>query len=196
MRPQDVDLLVLQRPEAQQRTTEQLKELLVSIDRQFYLKSARDPQATYKVLWFRSSSGGRHCKVDILIPGIMHLPNLLPKMIRWIDRIPLVPFSVLLLQKLQGWDDHRNMTETHKNQKQHSDAADIRWMLELQSEMAALRGLKPWDDVQLFDKEFQLLSQRRVVEYCAKFPDRDKAWQSLGFETRLTVDTPGTVWVL
>ena len=44
-------------------------------------------------------------KVDILLPGVMHLPALPTSMITRISSLPLVPFPVLLLQKLQGWAD-------------------------------------------------------------------------------------------
>jgi hypothetical protein len=74
---------------------EYFKELIVHADSNFYLVPARNPQDTYKVLWYRipprrgtgsgpeaaSSSApnedgsapapdnARHCKVDILLPG-------------------------------------------------------------------------------------------------------------------------------
>ena len=45
--------------------------------------------------------------------------------------IPLVPFSLLLLHKLQGWDDHRKAEEAHKRKKVPQDAADVRRLLGL-----------------------------------------------------------------
>ncbi len=52
--------------------------------------------------------------------------------------IPAVPFALLLLHKLQGWDDHRKAEEAYKNQKQHQDAADVRRLLALRHESELL----------------------------------------------------------
>ena len=193
----DVDLLVMQQLEPpletavspdsapvqpQPYSAPELKNLILRTNsRNFYLKMPRDPEADYRILWYRESYLGPECKVDILVPGIMHLPSMPSKRAIWIDGIPLVPFSLLLLHKLQGWDDHRLAEEAHKNRKQQQDAADVRKLMAL----AALReDLKstPWDDPELFSDEFMELSRQRVKEYCRAFPDRVEAWKRLGFE--------------
>lgn len=101
----------------------------------------------------------------------------------WIEDIPLVPFSLLLLHKLQGWDDHRKAEETYKQKRQSTDAADVRRMLNLKQEMVAIQASPPWGDSELFSEEFQSLTKERVKEYCTVFPDRVERWKSLGFAT-------------
>lgn len=169
-----------------------LKDLVVRANpRNFFLKLPRDPAADYRILWFRQYYRGPECKVDILVPGTMHLPHLIAaRVVHLTDAnhgasstIPVVPFALLLLHKLQGWDDHRKAEEAYKNQKQHQDAADVRKLLALRHESELLAKTPPWDDEELFSEEFRTLTRERVKAYCDAFPDRSKEWKALGFET-------------
>lgn len=121
------------------------------------------------------------CKVDIVFPGTLHLPNLPLTQIWWDDALPLVPFSVLLLQKLQGWDDHRTSSDKLKKLRQQTDAQDVQGLLKL-SMCVALRFTQPWGDRRLFSAEFERLSRIRVKEFCSAFTE-EVDWISLGFET-------------
>ncbi|KAI4294716.1 hypothetical protein K525DRAFT_176078, partial [Schizophyllum commune Loenen D] len=105
--PKDVDILVLPAPQ-NLTETESLKVALVSRDpAHFFSKPGRAPGATYRVLHYRSAkSGGWLIKVDILLPGILHLPALPEARIVWIAGFPVIPFPLLLLQQLQAYDDH------------------------------------------------------------------------------------------
>jgi hypothetical protein len=231
---QDVDLLVLQPPSRDPdtpfRTAEEIKALIVDTDpRRFYLKHPRDPEAPYRILYYRQEYLEADCKVDILTPGTMYLPNIplaslprrdtldsdttsttttsspvpllattdappalltinpvspLPRShITTISGIPLVPFSLLLLHKLQGWADHRDAPEEHKRRKHPQDAADVRRLLAMEEKVKELSQSQPWDDMELFFEEFQELTRTRVKDYCKEFPTRAKSWQLLGFET-------------
>lgn len=186
--PKDVDLLVFP-PYQTDTLAEDIKRLIVdSSPRHFFLTLPRDPAATYRILHFRELYGGPDCKVDILIPGIMHLPSIHKCRIVFRENIPLLPFAFILLHKLQGWDDHRNSEETHKKGKQHQDAGDLRRMMALASTeigMTDSRGerITIWDDEELFGEEFMRLTRERVVQYCKAFPDRKDGWEALGFET-------------
>ncbi|KAF9449715.1 hypothetical protein P691DRAFT_811985 [Macrolepiota fuliginosa MF-IS2] len=229
--PKDVDLLVLQPSpppdsETPLRTAEELKDLMLDSDpRHFYLKLPRDPEAPYRILYYREEYLGPDCKVDILTPGTMHLPNLLSSSpsptssnssglsndtltpvsippdanpvslatniasppphnhLTTISGIPLVPFSLLLLHKLQGWTDHRDAPEKHKQRKQGQDAADVRRLLAMDKMINELKQTQPWADTELFSEEFQELTKGRVKEYCKEFPAKAASWQMLGFET-------------
>ncbi|KAF9055641.1 hypothetical protein BJ165DRAFT_1427577 [Panaeolus papilionaceus] len=164
-------------------TPAQIKDLILCTNsRNFYLKMPRDPTAEYRILWYRESYMGPECKVDILIPGIMHLPFLTPTQTRWIDEVPVVPFSLLLLHKLQGWDDHRKAEEAYQQKKQQQDAGDVRKLMGLKREMGDVKNLKPWSDATLFSVEFQELTRERVRDYCLEFPERVEGWKFLGFE--------------
>ncbi|KAG2022391.1 hypothetical protein CC2G_000145 [Coprinopsis cinerea AmutBmut pab1-1] len=142
--PKDVDLLVSQPSsgdsEQQLLTPQQLKTLILDTDPQhFFLTLPRDPTAPYRILHYRKWYMGPECKVDILVPGIMHLPSIPSSYTTLVEGVPLVPFELLLLHKLQGWDDHRRMVdEPHKMRKQYQDAADVRRLMGMQEVMRRL----------------------------------------------------------
>jgi hypothetical protein len=175
-------------------TQEDLKAAIVAKDPvHFFLKDPKDPKATYKVLYYRpeeSASYKQSSKVDILLPGIMHLPALSPQRILWQKRgeyiLPVVPFSVLLLQKLQGWDDHRKATEKRYLGKAPVDVKDLQNLLQMRNHIEPLKVLRPWSDRTLFSEEFEQLSRERVAEFCVAFPDQLWVWHQLGFDTEMT----------
>ncbi|KAJ7508466.1 hypothetical protein B0H11DRAFT_1965170 [Mycena galericulata] len=180
--PKDADILVF--PPSNEIDAEVLKRLIVAAaPRLFYLKAARDPAATYRILWFRQPPRRRETKVDILVPGIMSLPVIPLPRIRWASGLPLAPFPFILLHKLKGWADHRVAPEKFKRVRQTTDAADVRRLLDIVSEMRVLEALPSWwEDLELFDAELQADSVVRVQEYCSEFPARAERWRSLGFE--------------
>ncbi|KAF8057075.1 hypothetical protein FPV67DRAFT_1431039 [Lyophyllum atratum] len=198
--PNDVDLLVLPPPahtlEGLPPTQETLKDLLVaSAPSQFVLKPARDPDATYRVLWFLPTPNAKPTphkatKVDILLPGVMHLPALSTARVFWRGpdpetRLPVFPFSVLLLQKLQGWDDHRKAEEERYLAKVDVDVTDLEWMLGMgvgrymENRRRGREGV--WNDRTMFGEEFEDLSRARVLAFCEAYPKWTDVWRGLGF---------------
>jgi hypothetical protein len=162
---------------------EWFKDIITSTNPElFFLKNSINPLATYRILWYGRRNFGPKCKIDILVPGTLHLPLLSPSHISWISGFPLAPFSLLLLHKLQAWSDHREAIESFKRQKQYMDAADVGRLMDLDAAVD-LRSSRPWKDEELFDKEFQRLSKARVKLYCSNFPDRAEGWRLLGFQT-------------
>jgi hypothetical protein len=190
---------VLPSPESSY-TQEDIKAAIVSADPDhFVLKAARDPAATYRVLYFclsasTSASTARSCssKVDILLPGVMHLPALPTSLIEWKNELPVIPFSVLILQKLQGWDDHRNAVEERYTEKAPVDAKDLAWLIGGGGRNAAvLRDLKerrPWNDRTFFSEEFERLSRDRVISFCEAYPQHINVFRNLGFATAREMD--------
>ncbi|TFK31924.1 hypothetical protein BDQ12DRAFT_591048, partial [Crucibulum laeve] len=83
------------------------------------------PIATYRILYYHSEYLGLGSKVDILTPGTMLFPPVMEKDVALRSEIPPVPFPMLLLHKLQGWDDHRLAKEKYKRDKMAQDAKDI-----------------------------------------------------------------------
>jgi hypothetical protein len=180
----------------------------------FYLKNPRDQEATFKILIYRPSPTALRpartqkqiiripdpeCKVDILVPGTMYLPHVRPELIQWhaiaaeeglrlkarvAPAIPLVPFALLLVHKLQGWDDNRKSDEEHKRQRQHKDAKDVKRLLQVTSEVGGLkeRGAGTWSDAELFSEEFQQLTAQRVRDFARAFPGSAITWIDLGFD--------------
>ncbi|KAJ3720070.1 hypothetical protein C8R42DRAFT_108613 [Lentinula raphanica] len=145
--PNDIDMVVL----TSQYTQEQLKYILVRYDSRFYLIDSKDPNATYRVLWFRLTGYHRSCKVDLLLPGIMNIPSVEPARIVRVGDIvgapagsilfrdyPLMPFLPLLLLKLQAWQDHGESPKLFVREKQQMDVRDIRELLQLAEDQYAL----------------------------------------------------------
>ena len=186
---QDVDILVLPPPHSV-ISVEKLKLAIEHLDPiHFYLIPSKRPRATYQVLYYRLNDASiqtvsTSCKVDLVFPGTLHLPALPTTRIFWDEGLPLIPFSLLLLQKLQGWDDHRVSGEEVKRLKQITDAKDIQGLLEL-SGMVSLRFSRPWSDRLLFDEQFEMLSRGRVRLYCFMFPEWAEHWELLGFDVPL-----------
>ncbi|KAF8204233.1 hypothetical protein K438DRAFT_1819390 [Mycena galopus ATCC 62051] len=110
-----------------------------------------------------------------------HIP--LPR-IRWISGLPLAPFCFILLHKLKGWADHRDAPEGFKRVRQSTDAADVRRLLDIVTEMQVLQATPSswYQDLELFDAELQADSVVRVRSYCLEFPGRAERWRSLGFD--------------
>lgn len=125
--------------------------------------------------------------MDILTPGSMSLPDLCRasshKHITTIHRIPLVPFSLLLLHKLQGWHDHFHADDKYQRRKRIQDGLDVQRLLKMTERILQLRETRPWGDEELFCEAFQKKSKERVKEFCKTYPKTVETWQSLGFET-------------
>ncbi|QRV98116.1 PTCB-BRCT domain protein [Ceratobasidium sp. AG-Ba] len=164
---------------------EELKRILVNADSQFYLIPAKNPLDTYKVLWFRTSSDAR-VKVDLLQPGIMSIPSFSPSEIEYKStqattysstraRIPVAPFGLVLLLKLQAWEQHKDSSEYRFREKQHTDSRDIDVLLPLAAASNANFDSLP--------EEFLQEAHRRVILYTRTFPSSDEGWKRLGFKT-------------
>lgn len=155
--------------------------MLISANPQFYLIPARDPLATYKVLWYRTNLGVR-VKVDLLQPGIMSIPDISPNEIEYKStygrahsQIPVAPFGLVLLLKLQAWQQHRDSSEFRFKMKQYTDVADIDVLLPL-----AVAQRIAFDSL---PETFVREARRRVTEYGRAYPDSRPQWKALGLKT-------------
>ena len=177
----DVDLIVF----ADEDNSERLKRLLTEANSLFYLVDAKDPAATYKVLWYKlpriASEAERRCKVDILLPGPvtdLNIPPVPPAYIETREGIPVLPVLPLLLLKLQGWDDHRNHEAGRMRAKQGSDVRDIRELLAIARRTGVeLRS----ENMRWLPYEYIRKAQDRILEYTMHFPKTEPAWESVGF---------------
>ena len=159
---------------------EELKRRIASANPKFYLIQSKDPFATYKILWYRVGHR-RSCKVDILQPGIMNIPLISTDKIEYINNLPVMPFSLNLLMKLQGWEDHKNSPKFHHNQKQFMDINDLNRMLPI----AVARGAKPRMETWI-PEDFIRIAEIRVKEYVRLYDNSRKHWEHLGFETQVS----------
>lgn len=118
----------------------------------------------------------------------------------------MVPFGLLLVHKLQGWDDHGKAEEEHKRRKRPQDVGDIRMLLALEGLVDALvakvghgsagkgKGAQVrkggWSDRGMYSEEFEELTRGRVKEFCGEHPESIEAWRRLGFEVPDAVPQP------
>lgn len=197
LHPQDVDFLVLPPASSPYTSDTLIKNLLVSLaPAHFFLKPPLDPAAPYSLLFYRRTANlspgapnAHHhiCKVDLVLPPALLLPRLPAARAVWTEGMPLVPYALLLLQKLQGWDDHLASGEEWKRKKaEEVDAEDVRLLLRLPPGVK-LREARGWmEDAEVFTDggkgEFVRKSRERVDRFVEVYPETRVAWRALGFE--------------
>jgi len=189
----DIDLVVL----TNSRSSEEIKNLLVSTNSNFFLVPSKDRYATYKVLWYsltsvRPSYYARACKVDILLPGIMNIPSIPTQSIIYRATLPLMPFLPLLLLKLQAWVDHGTSTKEYLKAKTWVDVRDLTELLNLNSttDRGKLRGLSSLPDT------FVRTAKSHVARYVEMYPQSASLWKEVGFEDLMLNSRHGTSGLL
>ncbi|PFH48716.1 hypothetical protein AMATHDRAFT_149209 [Amanita thiersii Skay4041] len=157
--PKDVDIIVLN---ATPSDCESIKSSLVSTDRHFLLVPARDPRDTYKVLWH--STYQERCKVDILTPGILNIPQVPTDrlvLLKSHSNLPLLPFIPLLFLKVQAWSHHGSSDKIRLQFKQIQDVLDIEDLVDI----AVSYGDNKKDEEGWMPKEFVEIGTAFVTEY-------------------------------
>lgn len=186
--PNDVDLIVLTNTIEQ----EQIKRLLVSTDNDFFLVPSTNPRANYRVLWYnldpyKVSDGATRCKVDVLVPGVLSIPNIPPRLIcfeQTYPDIPLTPFFTLLLLKLRGWWDHLTDHREYMWEKVPFDERDIEELLELAVEEYEVHLQKErWLPMWLIEE-----SEERARYFVIHCPDTTDAWSEIGLDLDFSYD--------
>ncbi|PBK96054.1 hypothetical protein ARMGADRAFT_1061763 [Armillaria gallica] len=164
---------------------ELLKRILVTENpHHFQLVDAKTPSATWKVLWYQDYVEGKlaKIKVDILKPGVLHLPMIFSEAI--VDRqgLPVVPISILLLHKLQGWKDNMDSDLPRLLNKQDADVGVLKTIIEGMS-MHERTNATHWKRFALerFDEGFRGDTERRVELFCESFPEYQEMWKTLGW---------------
>ena len=162
------------------RDREDIKELFESTDKRFYLVPSAHPSNAYQVLWF-TLSDERACKVDILTPGVISIPDIPVECIMYqytFPDIPIAPFLCLLLLKLRGWKDHLEDPRKYMNDKVPIDEDDIEELLELAvAEYAVHLRTEEWMPAWFVEE-----AKGRVADYVQRWPDTADSWQEIGFE--------------
>jgi hypothetical protein len=134
--------------------------------------------ATYKVLWYHIIETDSCLKVDILLPGVLDIPDV---PLSNIDRnnsslLPCAPLSHLLLLKLQGWIHHGESALQRDRRKQPQDVRDVNGLLAI----AVRRSLKPREEPYL-PQTFIRRAENRVEKYVDAYPASRASWIALGF---------------
>lgn len=123
----------------------------------------------------------------------MNLPALPTSLITQKHLLPIVPFPVLILQKLQGWADHSAATEARYRAKIGVDGRDLEWCLNsgtVKRHLSRYKNHKSpkepwkelWSDGRMFSEEFEEISKVRVVEFCKVYEGLKEAWRAIGFD--------------
>ncbi|KAK0185400.1 hypothetical protein F5146DRAFT_937573, partial [Armillaria mellea] len=184
--PNDVDIL----NSSHTCNLESIKAFLVTKNpNRFYLVDAKTPGATWKVLWYHDcglKGKLKKTKVDILKPGVLHLLMIFSEAIVDMQGIPVVPMSILLLHKLQGWRDNMNSPIPHLRSKQDADAGDICLLLRIAVGSMSMEEKTnstywKWFALERFDEEFRSETDRWVRLFCSKFPEYWEMWKMLGW---------------
>ena len=166
---------------------ETLKEILVREDSNFYLVRSKNWRATYRVLWYRLSANtyprpSVDCKVDILIPGILNIPNVPQERVRTIEGLPVMPMIPQLLLKLQGWSDHRASSRSDMQLKQYVDVDDIDQLLAIAVDEGASVGAA---ECRWLPGSMTGAASARLWSYTLRASAGKKdQWRKIGFELR------------
>ncbi|KAK0492413.1 hypothetical protein EDD18DRAFT_513719 [Armillaria luteobubalina] len=184
--PNDVDIIM----SSHTCDLESMKTFLVTKNsNRFYLVDAKTLGATWKVLWYhdRGLKGKlEKTKVDILKPGVLHLPMIFSEAIVDKQGLPVIPMSILLPHKLQGWKDNMDSPLPRFRSKQDADAGDICSLLRMVVEGMSSQEKENstyWKRFALerFDEEFRRETDRPVMMFCSRFPDYRDMWKTLGW---------------
>lgn len=172
----------------QDHTQEELKQVLVR-DRNsgFYTRAPRTFGATYRVLFCSLRGRQRSCKVDILIPGILEIPQISPRRFAHVGGLPLIPIITLLILKLKGWDDHRQSGRSDFRLKQYVDIRDINQLLAIVVEAGANLN----SDRVYLPSEFVQQAEERLTKFiqAVRNTTRTSHWKQIGFSV------PDELWL-
>ena len=174
---QDVDIVVF----GQKHDAEEIKAYLEDASDRFTLEDARNPKDTYKVLYFNLSYPQRkRCKVDILVSGRkspLHIPRIPETHVAYLNHcdIPVMPFLVLLILKVQGWKDHKKSDKPWHRKKISQDNHDIWELLNMLDDNDHL------DNYDWLPRWFVKGAEGLVGKYMDKHLYTTSAFESLGF---------------
>jgi hypothetical protein len=150
----------------------------------FYLIDSRKPGATYKVLWYHPHGQGSNrrpaaVKIDILLPGVISIPEFNPSRIKSRNeyQLPIAPLSLVLLHKLQGWFIRSHSREPYQYEKHWKDIFDVARLLPI----ATREGVKVTDSV--LPKKLVKKAGKWVNDFIMKYPELSTAshWREMGF---------------
>ena len=106
----------------------------------------------------------------------MDLPYIHPDYIIKIDKLPCAPLHLLLLHKLQGWDDRRQSARPDWLAKLPGDVRDISDLLRI----ANRAGLNLTKGRPYISDSFRSASCERVIEFSDEYPEYMSLWMGLG----------------
>ncbi|KAI0046258.1 hypothetical protein FA95DRAFT_1494284 [Auriscalpium vulgare] len=169
--PNDLDMVVM----TSSYTQEEVKRLVAAADTSYYLVPSTNPRNTYKVLWHRAANGVC-CKVDLLLPPTLNIPDITPEHVVLRQGTPVMPLLLLLLMKLQAWSDHGSSRWSNVRAKAATDRLDIEVLLGV----AVRNGVSLQRESWLKETMLMAWSWNRVTSYVAAYPSSRGNWRSIG----------------
>ena len=112
-----------------------------------------------------------HIPVNIIISPASYSDRLCD-----VGGLPLVPFSYLILRKLEQWDIASRQQD--QESRRRDLAKDIRAMLKLLRDVRDLHKSQP-----PFDARLHKISKERVIRFFASSSSFRKEWKKIGFRT-------------
>ena len=173
---QDLDILCLT---PYPGGAEAIKQRLCEENDRFYTVRARNPRDWWRVLYWDTGSnepGFERFKIDILVPGVLDLPDIHPHYIIRIDTFPCAPLALLLLHKLKGWDDRRGSHRSDFLAKLPEDVRDIADLLRIANRL----GLNITKSKPYISHSFRDVSYKRVREFSLEHRAYIPLWMGLG----------------
>ncbi|TFK70158.1 hypothetical protein BDN72DRAFT_819288 [Pluteus cervinus] len=192
--PKDIDVIVITRKE-----DETIKdEITDHPSNRFFLSQSSQPNQTYNKVYFKVPRRSRRferkeCKVDILVPGTIHIPRIPARRMVYLDEypdIPLIPLMTLLLLKLQGWNENRSDRRPWKRKKAPKEEEDIKELLDLMVNRA-MDEEDEWCPSYLKD-----MAKAWVKKFVKTCPSYEWRWNRLGFETEDRIYYAISAWEL
>jgi len=147
--------------------------------------NSQTPFTAYEVLWRRTGILPR-CKIDILAPGTLNIPNVpvgcvIKKPIASHD-LPVMPFIPLLYLKVQGWAHHRVANKKNLRAKVTLDYVDIQELLRIAKENGYKRKIGGRQIVELnwMPRSFVEIAKQHVKLYTTAYPELSLAlWKDV-----------------
>ena len=162
---------------------EQIKAYIADNHDRFSLENSKRRSATHIILYFNFHWGlGLRCKVDILVSGRdsskLRVPNIPQRYVTSPNDydIPVVPFLVLIILKVQGWRDHCKSPRPDFRDKIPQDEEDIPTLLDMTDEDDH-RDRHDW-----WPEWFSKRAKRHVIRYTNAFPETACSFRELGFD--------------
>ncbi|EKM76406.1 hypothetical protein AGABI1DRAFT_115756 [Agaricus bisporus var. burnettii JB137-S8] len=208
--PRDVDVVILNAsrhnpkpnpgqilnlsPSEGETELEEIKNLIIENScSDFYLKPSKDPTAKYQILYYiltpsvtdPSNPLHRACKVDLLLPGVLGIPQILPPESihhdAYFPELPLIPFLVLLTLKVRAWSEHRVHYQARMRDKVKYEESDIKELLDLgvNEYMVRVRQLEAW-----VGKTWVREMKEYVKIYVEMNPKSQNMWEEMGFAVK------------
>ncbi|KAF8633076.1 hypothetical protein AX15_001524 [Amanita polypyramis BW_CC] len=176
--PGDIDIVVFGASDP-----EVIKADLAEQNPRFYLEDAQDPRNTYKKLFFALCwTPHLCCKIDILVSGprsSLKIPRIPTHQVQYVGgfNIPVMPFLVLLILKVQGWCHDRDSRRPDRRAKVPQDECDIDELLSMADDddnLAEFTWLPRW---------FVDHARNLIEMYVDMHPDTAFAFMCMGFDT-------------